>query len=162
MQDILTYYWIVQRLRDVSQGEGHVVKFGENGRSSKREGKKSNRVMSKFRAKDGCFECESKDHWKKNCPTWGQNRNKWRKLYDLVKVAEDSDGELLIVDSIVNTDVVSISSKISSFDLILDSGCSYHICSNESWFDTYKVDDNDEVVIRDGLVCRVKARVVLR
>ncbi|KAI5349002.1 hypothetical protein L3X38_001889 [Prunus dulcis] len=46
--------------------------------------------------------------------------------------------------------------KVSSFDLILDSGCSYHICSNESWFDTYKVDDNDEVVIRDGLVCRVE------
>lgn len=65
MQDILMHHRIVQCLRGVSQNESLVGKLGENDRSSKCEAKKSNRVWSKSRAKDGCFECESKYHWKK-------------------------------------------------------------------------------------------------
>ncbi|CAL9020947.1 unnamed protein product [Prunus brigantina] len=48
--------------------EGLVAKSEERGRSSKHERKKSNKGRSKLKAKDYCFECGSKDHWKKNCP----------------------------------------------------------------------------------------------
>ncbi|CAL8076937.1 unnamed protein product [Prunus armeniaca] len=45
-----------------SQGEGLVAKVVERDRSSKHEGKKGNMSMSKFKAKDGCFERGSKEH----------------------------------------------------------------------------------------------------
>lgn len=44
----------------------------------------------------------------------------------------------------------------------MDYGCSYHICSNQSWFDTYEVDDSGEVVIGDGLVCRVEGTGIIK
>ncbi|CAL8990912.1 unnamed protein product, partial [Prunus brigantina] len=54
------------------------------------------------------------------------------------------------------------SNRVSSSDYILDSGCSYVICSNQSWFDTYEVDDSGEVVIGDGLVCRVEGTSIIK
>ncbi|CAL2250005.1 unnamed protein product [Prunus armeniaca] len=72
---------------------------------------------------------------------------------DEARVAEDSNGELLFTDSIVNTDAIVISSRS---DWILVSGCSYHRCSNKSWFDTYEADYNGEVMMGDALVCRVE------
>ncbi|KAI5335059.1 hypothetical protein L3X38_025192 [Prunus dulcis] len=56
MQDILMHDRMVQHSGGVSQDEGLVAKSEERGRSSKREGKKSNRGISKSKAKDGCFE----------------------------------------------------------------------------------------------------------
>ncbi|CAL2237112.1 unnamed protein product [Prunus armeniaca] len=48
------------------------------------------------------------------------------------------------------------SSRCSSSNWILDSGCSYHICSNKEWFDTYEKEDGGEVMMGDGSMCKVK------
>lgn len=60
VKDILFHH----RINDEksSQVEGLVAKVGERDRSSKHEGKKGNMSRSKFKAKDGCFECGSKEH----------------------------------------------------------------------------------------------------
>ncbi|CAL8117258.1 unnamed protein product [Prunus armeniaca] len=42
-----------------------------------------------------------------------------------------------------------------SFYLLI-SLCSYHMCSNKSWFDTYDVDYDIEFMIGDSSVCRVE------
>ncbi|KAI5313185.1 hypothetical protein L3X38_042359 [Prunus dulcis] len=36
------------------------------------------------------------------------------------------------------------------------------ICSNKSWFDTYEVDCGGEVVMGDGLVCRVEGTITIK
>lgn len=82
--------------------------------------------MSKSRAKDGCFQCGSKEHWKKNGSIWKEKRNKGNKALDIVEVTTNTDGELLCVDSKANSNLLAISSGRSSSYWILDFGCTYH------------------------------------
>ncbi|KAI5348423.1 Hypothetical predicted protein [Prunus dulcis] len=62
--DLLEHLNTFNKINDEksSQVEGLVAKVGERDCSSKHEGKKGNMSRSKFKAKDGCFECGSKEH----------------------------------------------------------------------------------------------------
>ncbi|CAL9004270.1 unnamed protein product [Prunus brigantina] len=77
-------------------------------------------------------------------------------------VLNDSDGEILFTDSIINTDALAISSKVSSSNMILDSGCSYHMFSNKSWFDRYETDYGSEVMMGDGSICRFERACTIK
>lgn len=70
MQDILTHHQMVQHFEESYQSEGLVAKTGGQGSSSKREVKLSNSRNSISEDNEGCFECGSEDHWKKNSPVW--------------------------------------------------------------------------------------------
>ena len=78
VQDILTHDRMLQRSEEGSQSEGLVARTGGRGRSSKREGKSSNGRNSRSEDNEGCFECGSKDHWKRNCSVWKEKRNKMK------------------------------------------------------------------------------------
>ncbi|VVA34859.1 PREDICTED: Retrovirus-related Pol poly from [Prunus dulcis] len=86
---------------------------------------------------------------------------KEEKQQEEAKVMKDSDGELLFTNIIVNTNALAISSRVSSYDWILDSGCSYHMCSNKSWFDAYEVDYSNKVMMREDSVCRIEGTVTI-
>ncbi|KAH0981676.1 hypothetical protein GBA52_008853 [Prunus armeniaca] len=51
---------------------------------------------------------------------------------------------------------------VSSSDMILDSGCSYHMFSNKSWFDTYEMDYGSEVMMGDGSVYKVERACTIK
>ncbi|CAL2259247.1 unnamed protein product [Prunus armeniaca] len=84
-------------------------------------------------------------------------KKKGKKETDTTEVVTDDGGELLCINSNVNSNVSAISSKAFSSDWILDFGCSYHMCSNKEWFDTYEKEEEGEVMMGDGSVCRVKS-----
>ncbi|KAH0992661.1 hypothetical protein GBA52_004144 [Prunus armeniaca] len=91
-----------------------------------------------------------------NCPIWKEKKNKGKNAANTAKEVTESDGELLCVNSNVKTNAFANSSRYFSSDWILDSGCSYHMCSNKKWFDTYDKEYDGEVMMGDGSICRVK------
>jgi hypothetical protein len=70
---------------------------------------------------------------------------------DLVSVA---DGEF--DDSEAYADVLSVSSGKNSLidSWVLDSACSYHICSNRMWFDTFKSYNTGTVLMGNDAKCK--------
>ncbi|KAI5339148.1 hypothetical protein L3X38_018420 [Prunus dulcis] len=75
---------------------------------TRERGYSSKRRSPKFKNNEMCFECGFTNHWKWYCPL------------------EESNG-----------DVMASSLSMGSV-WILDSRCSYHVCSNRSVFDTYE------------------------
>lgn len=51
--------------------------------------------------------------------------------------------------------VANFSGKSSTSVWILDSGCSYHVCSNRSVFDTYKEKKGSKILLGDKIICDV-------
>ncbi|BBH09118.1 hypothetical protein Prudu_021531 [Prunus dulcis] len=148
MQGILTHDRMVQPSR-----------VRRERRISKHEGKNNNKGRSKFRAKDGCFECGSKDHWKKNCPAWSEKRNKGKKP-DEAGLQKVMVSFYLLIALIILMHLLSL----PGFHLLIGFWIpsAHIICSNKSWFDTYEVDCGGEVVMGDGSVCRVEGTITIK
>ena len=71
----------------------------------------------------------------------------------------NTEDELLVVtEEEHNRGVVASSSGESSTSVwILDSGCSYHLCSNRSVFDTYEERKGSKILLGDKTSCDVLA-----
>ncbi|KAI9152983.1 hypothetical protein LWI28_004029 [Acer negundo] len=63
-----------------------------------------------------------------------------------VVTSDKSDGELLAVTSSSN----------AIQHLILDTGCSFHMCANKEWFDTYAERSCEEVLMVDDSLCKIQ------
>ncbi|KAI5334778.1 hypothetical protein L3X38_024911 [Prunus dulcis] len=110
MQDILMHDMMLQCFGDGSRSKGLVARTKGSGDDEE------------------CFECGSKDHWKRNCPVW---KEKWNKM--------KNDELLMITDEKCNREVMKFFSDEGSTSVwILDSSCSFHVCSNRKEFDTYE------------------------
>ncbi|KAH0973974.1 hypothetical protein GBA52_015873 [Prunus armeniaca] len=116
-----------------------VEKTGNRGRSKSKKKKEK---------KEGCFECGSVDHWKRNCKIWKEKKAKREGSSGSASAVteHESDGELL-----------SVTSGSKAFtNWILDTGCTFHMCAVREWFDTYKKVSNGEVLMGDDSSCPVK------
>ena len=71
------------------------------------------------------FFCRKNGHWKKNCP----KLQKGKATADacVAEHDEESDFSLIGMRFICHSD-----------EWILDSGCTYHMCSNKGWFSNFK------------------------
>ncbi|GKV22644.1 hypothetical protein SLEP1_g32496 [Rubroshorea leprosula] len=100
------------------------VKAALNSRELK---KKVSRDKSAKHAR--CYECNEMGHFKKNCP---KLKEKKAEKFGDANIASCSD----------NLDdgdcVLSVSTNSSSEEWILDSGCTFHVCPQRDWFETYK------------------------
>lgn len=108
------------------------------GRPQKRTYKSNReRLRSKSQARLKCFICHKEGHFKRNCP----NRNKRR------QEKSGDDGETSVVsDGYESAEALVIVDEDSNTDWILDSGCSFHMCPNMSWFE--ELNEKDEGTIR--------------
>lgn len=70
------------------------------------------------------------------------------KAYEEASVVDSSDR--------YDANVLSISSGKNQFtdSWILDSGCSYYMCPNRNWFESYKSYSGGSVLIGNGAVCK--------
>ena len=136
-----------------SQAHGLYAKGKERGRSQSRHDKSGNRGRSKSKGKEkenkGCFTCGATDHWKKNCKIWQERKAKAMARNSSsasVVTSDESDGELLAVTSSSN----------AFQHWILDTGCSFHMCANKEWFDTYEEKRCGEVLMGDDSPCKIQ------
>ncbi|KAI9187197.1 hypothetical protein LWI28_025371 [Acer negundo] len=55
-----------------------------------------------------------------------------------------------------NGELLSVASTSYAFDAwILDSRCSFHMCANRDWFDTYEPQSEGEVLMGNNATCKV-------
>ncbi|CAL2259854.1 unnamed protein product [Prunus armeniaca] len=130
---------LCQRQEEGGREKTKVEKTGNRGRSKSKKKKEK---------KEGCFECGSVDHWKRNCKIWKEKKAKREGSSGSASAVteHESDGELL-----------SVTSGSKAFtNWILDTGCTFHMCAVREWFDTYKKVSNGEVLMGDDSSCPVK------
>ncbi|KAI5338940.1 PREDICTED: Retrovirus-related Pol poly from transposon [Prunus dulcis] len=140
---------------------GLMARTERRGCSNKRGDKSSKGRNSRFEDDEGCFKYGSKDHWKWNCPVWKVKRNKMKdaKSSGAINVSTgcETDDELLtVMDEEHNGEVVAHSlGKSSTSVWILDSNCSFHVCSNRMGFNTYEERNGSKILLGDKTSCDV-------
>jgi len=80
-------------------------------------------------------------HWKKDCP-----KKKGKPSAVVAKEGSTSENEL----------VLSVDNHHQHFEnqWILDSGCSFHMCPNKTWFDTYEEKSSGNVFMGNDVLCK--------
>jgi len=132
------------------KNEGLLVKGSNDRGRSKKKGKGSDnrgRSKSKNRKDVECYYCHKKGHIKKYCRKFkaDQKEGKKSKNPSTAAVATENKGELFSVSS----------GKPISDSWILNSGCTFHMCANKDWFDTYEKKDGGEVLMGNNVACKV-------
>ncbi|KAI4347993.1 hypothetical protein L6164_008758 [Bauhinia variegata] len=118
-----------------SAGEAHTVR----GRSQSRKPSRRGRSRSKGKvAKDECAFCHEKGHWKKDCPKLQKKKGK--------AVAEACVAENVESDYSLSC----VSSETCTDEWLLDSGCSFHMCSRKEWFFNFEEIDGGVVYLADN------------
>ena len=94
-----------------------------------------------------CYYCHKKGHFKKSCKKIkaDQKEEKNPENTTTIGVATENNVKLLSV---------SLGNEISDL-WILDLGCSFHMCANENWFDTYEKKNGGEFLMGNDPTCKV-------
>ena len=93
-----------------------------------------------------CYYCHKEGHYIKDC---------FKKQKD-DKERKPVDGDLAIVSNeSENGEVLAVCLGNNNSDWILDSGCTYHMCPNKSWFHTYSKTNGGQVLLGNNVSCNV-------
>ena len=72
------------------------------------------------------------------------------------KEKSQSDGDLSITST--NNEVAKVLIvfvRQNSLDWVLDFGCTFHMCPNQSWFNSYNKIDGGQVLLGNNMTCQV-------
>ena len=127
------------------------------GRTDKREGKQRFKSRSKSRSKSKlnikCYHCHKEGHIRRLSPERKKgNQESKRKQAELAVVS----------DGYESSDALAVSSVDSEKEWILDSGCTFHMTPNKSWFEEFKQDDEGVVLLGNNKPCKVQGIVSVR
>jgi hypothetical protein len=96
-----------------------------------------------------CCYCKKNTHRIFQCP---KVRNKEeRKKKELDK----SSAEAIFVETLDSGEDLFVASIEKCSSWVLDSACTFHICSHRDWFSDYIQSHAGEVVIEDGSTCEI-------
>ncbi|GJR06983.1 retrovirus-related pol polyprotein from transposon TNT 1-94 [Tanacetum coccineum] len=163
--DTLLYGWEALTLEDVmatlnskeikerskvkgDDGEGLYVR----GRTDRRDSRLS-RGKSRSKSRGGrlkCYICQSKDHLKRNCP-----KNNHKKSRGYVKKDEQPSSSGSTYDDSEVMMVMSTQAQ-ALLDLIMDSGCSYHMTPRLDILFDFLECDGGSVQLGDNRECKIK------
>src|SRR3954467_4263517 len=133
-----------KRTDPAQEGSGLVVGSGKS-KGPKREKKSSFKVS--------CWICKG-DHTRWDCPYWDEVSK---------MMGRGSDGgersgkpEAGVVEEDLFEVLMAQSGRKKSSDVwLLDSACTYHVCSRREWFYTYQSCDGGTVLMGNNAECRV-------
>ena len=133
-----------------NSGEGLTVR----GRTEKRDLKGKEKHRSKSHGKKGnCHYCKKPGHYRRDCPDRKKNQEK-AKEKEKEKEKESSSASY-VEDGYESAEVLNISESSTNNNWILDSGCSFHMTPNKSWFETYEQIDGGSVLLGNNKACKV-------
>jgi len=150
VQDIISHVKMNKSTSNDLKNEGLLVKgSNERGRSKEKDKGTDNRWRSKSRNRKDveCYYCHKKGHIKKHCRKFKADQKEGKKCENpsTAALTTENKGELF-----------SVSSGKPISDLwILDSGCTFHMCANKHWFDTYEKKDGGEVLMGNNVACKI-------
>ncbi|KAL1536503.1 Retrovirus-related Pol polyprotein from transposon TNT 1-94 [Salvia divinorum] len=134
----------VGRNQDSQVQESLNIKKFKNKKGGKKDAPKQN-------SKDGnesrsCHWCKKPGHLKRDCFAWKK------------KQAEEAAGNKQTTDcvqEVENAHALNIMEEVEESSWILDSGCSFHICSKINWFDSIS-EATGSVVLGNNQVCKIE------
>ena len=115
------------------------------------KGKQRFKSRSKSRSKSKvnikCYHCHKEDHIRRLSPERQKgNQESKRKQAELVVVS----------DGYESSDALAVSSVDSEKEWILDSGCTFHMTPNKSWFEEFKQEDRVVVLLDNNKPCKAQ------
>ncbi|GJV76738.1 retrotransposon protein, putative, ty1-copia subclass [Tanacetum coccineum] len=162
-EDVMAHTKIQKKIKERSKakgddGEGLYVR----GRTDRRDSHQS-RGKSRSKSRGGrlkCYICQSEDHLKRNCP-----KNNRKKSTGYVKKDDQPSSSGSTYDDSEVMMVMSTQAQ-ALLDLIMDSGCSYHMTPRLDIFFDFLECDGGSVQLGDNRECKIrgigKVRVQLR
>lgn len=147
---------------DEPYADGLIVKSEpKRGRSKSRE-RKFGRSKSRSKSSSSrdfknteCFYCHQKGHIRRYCKVLAkdlEDRKNHKRPSNAASIAEDKSE-----DSEAEADLlccISSGKNPLQDSWILDTGCSYHMCPNKDWFDTYEPRNCGTVFMGNDAPCR--------
>ncbi|KAH9750945.1 Integrase catalytic domain-containing protein [Citrus sinensis] len=120
------------------------------GRPEKREsrGKKQDRSKSKQKNLK-CFHCHKEGHFKRHCPERKNKNKETKERTGNTAIAIEEEG------SFETAGVLIATSQKPQGQWVLDSGCTFHMCPNRSYFTTYQPCDGGMVLMGNNSMCKV-------
>ena len=120
------------------------------GRPHKRDKKDNkNRGYSRSKSKNTtykCFTCHKEGYFRRDCLERKKNQSERPK---------ETGDVVVIMDGYNFTEVLTISDTGVKKDLILDSGCLFHMCPSKTWFETLEKSGHGIVLLRNNKGCKV-------
>ena len=123
------------------------VKKFKNKFKPKAGGSKNSQDKEKGDKKEtrSCHYCKKPGHIKKNCFSWKRKQ-----------AAEGTDqGSTDVVQEEQQMQVMNIVEGEMGESWIVDSGCSFHICSHKDWFDTFEPSQGS-VTLGNNQMCSIR------
>ncbi|KAI9186582.1 hypothetical protein LWI28_018815 [Acer negundo] len=130
--------------KKASSGEGLNVKGRTEKKNNSRKGRGKSRSKSRAKGKR-CFHCDKEGHFRRDCPE--------RKNKKTQKTQEDGDAAVVSDDGYESADVLTVSTKESHGEWILDSDCTYHMCPMRDLFAAYQSIDVGKVLMGNNVAC---------
>ncbi|VFQ71852.1 unnamed protein product [Cuscuta campestris] len=125
-----------------NDGQALVAKgAGRERRRSKERGDASQRFKSSSKS-FRCYYCDEEGHFKRDCP---KRRKEKKDGKTPVTAVAESSNQASEEDLFLAT-----TKSLGKSDWILDSGCSFHMCSIKEQFDTYQTCDGGAVKMANG------------
>lgn len=125
-------------------GDSQVEWLVARGRMNEKCSSEKEKSRYKSRSKNyKCHYCHKPGHFRRDYPKLREKKGK-----EVVGVAEDSS------NGSENVLIISHYSVCTDEEWIIDSGYSFHMCLNRSWFTMYKEVNGNTVLMKNNMTCK--------
>ena len=120
------------------------------GRPERKDFKNQRKNRSRSRTRNPtrlkCYHCHKEGHFRRQCPDRLKLNDKYVNKGDAA----------IVEDGYESTEVLAVSDTSSTSDWIMDSGCSFHMTPNRTWFEEFVQEDGVTVLLGNNKSCKVQ------